>query len=190
MQSLSHANPFAMTYNSPPILLLFFLLTRKIVNYFLKSKTETVKDSNLEEGLSSYQDAIELGDKQQMLASEDYYLKRYQVKYYSQETMSKIEDSLKREQDLEFIFQDCASYRVLDNIEYAQAFQYEPPIKLLDGRIARSDHIKVCTDYDEGAEEQENDAINQLDATYLAVNFAYCPESVQRKLNFDTSQGQ
>ena len=75
-------------------------------------------------------------------------------------------------------------------MDYAQAYQYEPPVRLRKGGLGRLGHIKVCTDYNEDRLEQENDEMLQLDATYLAINYAYCPTEVQKRLNFDTSGGQ
>ena len=53
-QSLTHANPFHMTYNSAPILLFFVLVSWKIICYFYPSKEDDESEENLIEGLASY----------------------------------------------------------------------------------------------------------------------------------------
>jgi len=98
-QSLNHANPFFMTYNSPPILLFFFLLALRTYRHFYKSVRIEEKDDNLEEGLASYQDALPTDDKRQIIAEEEYYSREYEVKYYSDETVGKIKDALQADDD-------------------------------------------------------------------------------------------
>lgn len=165
-----------MTHNTPPILLFFILLTYKLLDHFYSEKADVEKDENLIEGLVSYEYALGLEDKKQMLCTEEYYSKKYGVKYYSDETIEKFKASVddeteqerqfqaqaiangfketdayknsienKRNQlnhlletedvleevrnkevwnllESEFKIQDCASYRVLDNMDYAQIF--------------------------------------------------------------------
>ena len=85
----------------------------------------------------------------------------------------------------------CATYRLLDSLLYVQAFQYEPPKLQDNGTTERDGVIFITTDDDEDRplEEKENDQ-SQADATYLAVYFPFLPTDKQRKINFDTSNGQ
>ena len=69
--------------------------------------------------------------------------------------------------------------------------QYEPSKVNDDGYIGRDDVVLICTDEKKPAEGQEpvHDDL-QMDATYLAINFAYLNEEQQKNFNLDTSEGK
>ena len=83
-----------MTYNSPPILLFFSLLGMKITRCFQTYTKVEEKDNNLEEGLATFQDALPIDEKKQFIAEEEYYSSSYSVRFYSDETYTKLKDSL------------------------------------------------------------------------------------------------
>ena len=82
-----------------------------------------------------------------------------------------------------------SNYRILESLEYQQALQYEPSKKQDDGTCKRDGVILISTQ--EG--EDPNNFVNepaQQDATYLAINLAFIPESKRVTFNMDTSNGK
>ena len=92
--------------------------------------------------------------------------------------------------DPEKIIMGCATYRLLDSLVYVQHFQYEAP-KMTDYGPKRDGVIFITTDErkDVPSDEKTND-LSQSDATYLAINFPYMKPEMQKRVNFDTSNGQ
>lgn len=82
-----------------------------------------------------------------------------------------------------------ATYRILDSLEYQQALQYEPARKRADGTCARDGVVKISTQEGEALEHCAHDPA-QMDATYLAINLAYIPESKRATFSMDTSNGR
>ena len=93
--------------------------------------------------------------------------------------------------DPEKIIMGCATYRLLDSLVYVQLFQYEAPKMQDNGYPKRDGVIFITTDErkDVKSEEKDND-LSQADATYLAINFPYMKPEMQKRVNFDTSNGQ
>ena len=78
------------------------------------------------------------------MGQEDYYKYNFGVKTYSDDCYAKIKGS--SVEDKENCFQGCATYRLLDNINYQQGFQFEGPISQPGGSTKRDGVIKVTTD--------------------------------------------
>jgi hypothetical protein len=86
-EAMTHASPFNMTYNTPPIILFFLQVVYFILAWLCGWGGDEEEDEGeqLVEGLSSYQDALKKDDQQLIQGQEDYYLKEFQVKTYSDE---------------------------------------------------------------------------------------------------------
>ena len=81
-----------------------------------------------------------------------------------------------------------ASYRLLEDMIYQQAFQYEPARKQDDGSCRRDDVILISTQEGEDPKNCVNEPLQQ-DITYLAVNLAFIPDNKRGTFNMDTSGG-
>ena len=79
----------------------------------------------LVEGLAEYYDALKLEDKNIIRGQEDHYVKKFNMKTFSDEQYGQLKNA--DVADEEHIIMGCATYRLLDSIFYVQAFQYEPP---------------------------------------------------------------
>merc|ERR1711966_466543 len=118
------ANLSHWTYNSPPIFMFFLLLAWRLICFCWPAPSEEDEGDQLVEGLEVYYEALKASDKGKIQGQEDYY-----------------KDNC---------FQGCATFRLLDNINYEQGFQYEGPIKQPDGSTKRDGVIKITTDETEG----------------------------------------
>ena len=114
-------------------------------------------------------------------------MSKYQVKTFSDEQFYKLRYA--ETADVEGVIMGVATYRILDSLEYQQAYQYEPPCKMDDGTCRRDDVITISTQ--EGVEGHlcQNEPLQQ-DATYLAVNLAFVHENKRAQFNMDTSEGK
>lgn len=93
-----------------------------------------------------------------------------------------------------------ATYRILDNLEYQQALQYEPArYNRSTGTCDRDNVIVISTQEptkDANGNEvpvDNNEIVNeplQQDATYCAVNFSFLPDDKKLTFNMDTSDGK
>lgn len=82
-----------------------------------------------------------------------------------------------------------ATYRILESLEYQQALQYEPARKKPDGTCSRDGVVKISTQEGEALDACMHDPA-QMDATYLALNLAFIPESKRSTFSMDTSNGK
>jgi len=142
-------NPFEMTYNSPPIFTFFAVVLYSIIKRLCYSNEEEEEDDGLVEGLDEYYEALKKKDKVIVIGQEEYFKKEYQVKSYKDESFDKLLNS--KDEDSISCFQGCATYRLLDNLLYEQAFQYEPPKLQHDGKIRREGVVIITTDETEEA---------------------------------------
>lgn len=177
-----------MTYNSPPIFMFFGLFAWRLICFCWPAPSEDDEGDQLVEGLEVYYEALKASDKSKIQGEEDYYKYKYNVKTYSAESYDKLCGS--SVEDKENCFQGCATYRILDNINYGQGFQYEGPQRQQDGSTKREGVVKITTDESEGDIGSKQLDENQQDITYLAVNLPYMPTADARRLNFDTSDGK
>ena len=177
-----------MTYNTPPILCFFGIVTWQILACIFCSEEEEEEDDGLVEGLEEYYNAQKKENKAIIMGQEEYYKKNFGVKSYSDHQYEKLKAS--QCGDLDKIIQGVSTYRLLDSLTYMQAFQFEAPTYHDDGTAKRAQAIFVTTDEsDKPVEEKEYDE-QQLDATYLAIYFPYLATDKQKRINFDTSNGQ
>ena len=191
--AFSHMDPTFMTYNSGPMWLLILIMLWSIYCWATgrnqESEGEGEDEEQLFEGLADYYDALKEDDKQALIGQEEYFA-RYEIKTFSNEQFTKLKQSEKQE-DEEKIIMGVATYRILDNLAYQQALQYEPNRKKEDGSSERDGVICISTSEAplEAGQQPINDP-QQMDATYLAVNLAFLKKDKQLAFNMDTSDGK
>lgn len=145
------ANLSHWTYNSPPIFMFFLLLAWRLICFCWPAPSEDDEGDQLVEGLEVYYEALKASDKGKIQGQEDYYKYNFKTATYSKESYDKLCGSSVEDKDN--CFQGCATFRLLDNINYEQGFQYEGPIKQPDGSTKRDGVIKITTDETEGSIE-------------------------------------
>ena len=177
-----------MTYNTPPILCFFGIIAWQILTCLFCSEEEEEEDDGLVEGLEEYYNALPKDAKAKIMGQEEFYIKNYGVKSYSDRQYAKLKAS--ETGDLDKCFQGVSTYRLLDSLTYMQAFQFEAPVYLNDGSAKRAQAIFVTTDESEKPVEEKEYDEKQLDATYLAIYFPFLATDKQKRMNFDTSNGQ
>ena len=188
--AMSHMNPLHMTYNSGPLWLLIFIFLWAIFCWATGRNEESEDEDEegmLVEGLEEYYVALKDDDKASLIGSEDSFSYEYGVKTFSDDQLYKLKQS--GTADKEKIIMGVATYRILDNLAYQQALQYEPIVRQADGTSCRANVVRVSTQED----STDSKPINEpacLDVTYLAINLAYVPEDKKKTFNFDTSNGK
>ena len=154
---------------------------------YCQNDEEEDEGDQLVEGLADYYEALKLGDKASIIGQEETMLAQYQIKTFSDEQFKKLK--VADTADTEKIIMGVASYRLLEDMIYQQAYQYEPARKQDDGSCRRDDVILISTQAGEDPKNCVNEPLQQ-DITYLAVNLAYVPENKRRTFNMDTSEGK
>lgn len=186
--AMTHMDPRFMTYNSAPLWLFFGLMAYQIFTYFfVSSEEEEEDDDQLVEGLEDYYVALKEEDKAICIGQEETMLRQYGVKTFEDQQFVDLKNASTAE--LDKIIMGVATYRLLESLQYQQEMQYEPAKKKADGTCQRDGNIIVSTQEDEDPKHCVNEP-EQQDATYLAVNLAYIPDSKRSTLNFDTSNGK
>lgn len=187
--SFEHMDPTFMTYNSGPLWLLILIFVWSLIQHCRGvSEEEGDEEDQLVEGLADYYDALKVADKAALIGQEEYFFK-YKVKTFSDENFAKLKQS--ETADLEKIIMGVATYRITDNLSYQQALQYEPNRKKEDGTSERDGVILITTDENPPPEgERPINDVQQMDATYLALNLAFLPKTQQDSFNMDTSDGK
>ena len=115
------------------------------------------EDDQLVEGLSTYQEALKLDDQALVQGQEEHYKKEYGIETYSPEMYHKLKTA--EMADEEHIIMGVATYRLLENIKYVQAFQYEPPKMSKDGTTSREGRIFISTDETVEASGKANEPV-------------------------------
>ena len=119
---------------------------------------EEDEDDQLVEGLADYYVALKTDDKALLIGQEETYIKQYGVKTFSDEQFAKLRSA--ETADVEKIIMGVATYRMLDSLDYQQAFQYEPARKKSDGTCKRDEVIFVTTKVT-GEGMNPRDAVNE-----------------------------
>ena len=111
-----------MTYNSGPLWLLILIIAwsffKKITGYC--GDDEEDEGDQLVEGLADYYEALKKGDKASIIGQEETMLAQYQIKTFSDEQFQKLKSADTADQ--EKIIMGVASYRLLEDMVYQQAF--------------------------------------------------------------------
>lgn len=189
-QSFDHMNPMFMTYNSGPLWLLILIMAWGIFCWATGCcQEEEEEDDQLCEGLAAQQEALKEDDKFTIIGEEETYISKYQTHTLTGEQLTKIKNS--ETADTEKIIMGVATYRILDNLEYQQALQYEPArYNPSSGTCERDNVIIIST---QSGEVDPKSIVNeplQQDATYLAINYPFIPDSKRDLFNMDTSEGK
>lgn len=187
--AMEHMNPLFMTYNSGPLWCLIFIFLGSFIygRCCDKGGADEDEDDQLVEGLDDYFVALKNRDKSALIGQEETFLNTYAVKTFSDQQLTQLKNSETAE--LEKVIMGVATYRLLDSLDYQQAFQYEPARKKDSGVCERDNVILISTQEDEDTKNCVNEPAQQ-DAIYLAVNLAYIPESKRSTFNMDTSHGK
>lgn len=143
--AFSHMDPTYMTYNSGPLwLLIMIIIWSGLTKCFCPaSGDEDDDEEQLVEGLQEYYVALKKEDKASLIGQEETYMSNYQVKTFSDEQFYKLRYA--ETADVEGVIMGVATYRILESLEYQQAYQYEPPCKMDDGTCRRDDVITIST---------------------------------------------
>lgn len=183
-----HLNPMFMTYNSGPVwCLALIILGSWVYNRCYPDSAEEEEDDQLVEGLEDYFQALKKSDRNSLVGQEETFLRQYGVKTFSDNQFAQLKSSETVDDDK--VIMGVATYRLLDSLEYQQSFQYEPARRKEDGTCARDGVITISTQEGEDVRNCVNEPAQQ-DATFLAVNLAYIPESKRSTFNLDTSNGK
>lgn len=186
--AFSHMNPFFMTYNSGPLWILILIISYSVFCYITGYGSDEEEDEDqLVEGLADYYDALKDSDKSSIIGQEETFKSKYNVKTFSDEALTKMKNSTTV--DVESVIMGVATYRMLESLDYQQALQYEPARMKEDGTARRDNVILISTQEGEKSSNVENEEA-QMDATFLAVNLAFVPDSKRDTFNMDTSNGQ
>ena len=148
--AFEHMNPTLMTYNSGPMwLLILIILYGLFAKFFCPTREGDDDDGEdqLVEGLEEYYIALKADDKNSLIGQEETFIQKYGVKTFSDEQFAKLRNA--ETADVEHIMMGVATYRILESLEYQQAFQYEPARKHHDGSCKRDDVIIITTHADE-----------------------------------------
>lgn len=158
--AFTHMNPMYMTYNSAPLWMLAAIFVYSLLSRWFCPSTgdEEDEDDQLVEGLADYYVALKTDDKALLIGQEETYIKQYGVKTFSDEQFAKLRSA--ETADVEKIIMGVASYRMLDSLDYQQAFQYEPARKKPDGTCKRDEVIVVTTKVN-GEGMNPRDAVNE-----------------------------
>jgi hypothetical protein len=116
-------NPTLMTYNSGPMWLLILIIAYGIFSRcFCPASDEDEGDGEdqLVEGLEEYYIALKADDKSSLIGQEETFIQKYGVKTFSDEQFAKLRNA--ETADVERIIMGVATYRILESLEYQQAF--------------------------------------------------------------------
>lgn len=183
--SLTHMDPMHFTYNSGPLWILVLIMLWSLYCW-CTGRNEEVEDDEEEmlvEGLEDYYVALKKDDKQALIGQEDAFSYQYGCKTFSDEQLTKLKAA--DTAGTEKIIMGVATYRLIDNLQYQQDYQYEPVILRDDGTSSRENIVFISTNA--SAENPENEPVQQ-DATYLAVNLAFIPDRKRAGFCMDTRE--
>lgn len=186
--AFSHMDPTFMTYNSGPLWLLFFIFIYKLICWCTGwgGDEEEEGEDQLVEGLADYYDALKDADKSALIGHEDQLAYKYGCKTFSDECLYKLKNS--ETVGTEQIIMGVATYRILDSLQYQQAFQYEPIRWTYADGSKRDNVIMISTKENLAEGEERQNEPDQMDATYLAVNLAFVPLHKQKTFSLNTAE--
>ena len=144
-EQLRQANPFHLTYGSPPMVLFLvltlYLVLRELVVIFrhhaLRKPVVEKDEEQLDEGLAPYFVALDPNDYDCFVGQEQHFSEKHYIKTLTQQQFNMMLAAAPNDEEQKLdskTMQGVGTYRVLDNPLYMQSFSYLAP-KIKDGKI-------------------------------------------------------